>query len=310
MRVFSRAASISGQITDTNQKPVPGATITISSTGHSTTSDNNGYYQFSSYQLGSDYGLVNQVPAVIDTVSVEAVACEPQPGRSIRILAESGASEVNFTLNRAFYPADFDLSQFTLVAFPGWSAAKEFATWQNIIGITVDGDVQSTRWRYGSREISPLVFDIGNKKLYLMAIPGLGRYSFDIRGAPGTEYKVAAASTLNGVYLQPVTTDARLGSGGSQRLTFTLEPNQMQLQVNRPFPVIWIIIPVAIIILGGLVTAYFLTGGRERWGKLFAGIKWPMTKEPAAARQKAAMNSNAKRSTRRRKNSNMESSIG
>src|SRR4030042_682817 len=51
IRVFSRTTSISGHIIDTNQQPVPGATVSLTSTMQSTTSNNDGYYEFSPYQL-------------------------------------------------------------------------------------------------------------------------------------------------------------------------------------------------------------------------------------------------------------------
>jgi hypothetical protein len=306
IRVFSRTAPVSGRIIDTNQKPVAGATVSILSTAQSTTANSDGFYQFNSYQLGNNYSLVNQVPTVIDTISVEAVACEPQPGRSIQIQAEAGASEVNFTLNRAFYPPDINLSEFTFAAFPGWPAAEEYATWQNISGITIDGDAQSAKWQYENREISPLLFSIGNKKLFLITTPEFGRYVLDIQGAPGTQYMVSAASTLSGIYLQPITTNATIGSGGSQRLRFILQPNQMQLQVIKPFPIIWIIIPVVVVILGGLAAAYFLTGGKERWGKLFTGKKssyiTEISKAPETVKEKATVKSTTDRLTRRKPN--------
>jgi len=306
IRVFNRTASVSGRIIDTNQKPVAGASVSILSTSQSTTSDNNGNYNFSSYQLGNNYGLVNQVPTVTDTVSVEAVACEPQPGRSIQIQAERGASEVNFTLKRSFYPADLDLSEFTFAAFPGWPAAKEYATWQNIAGITIDGAVQSIKFQYGIREISPLFFNIGNKNLCLITMPEFGHYFLDIQGAPGTQYKVAAAATLSGTYLEPIIVNATIVSSSSQRLKFTLEPDQIQLQVIKPFPVLLIIIPIVVVILGGLVAAYFLTGGKMRWGKAFAGKKsspiTEITKAKEPVKEKAAAKSTAKRLTRRKPN--------
>jgi hypothetical protein len=304
IRVFGRTTSVSGRIIDTNQKPVAGASVSILSTGQSTTSNNDGYYQFNSYQLGGNFGLVNQIPVVTDTVSVEAVACEPQPGRSIQIQAKTGASDVNFTLKRAFYPPDLDLSEFTFTAFPGWPAAKEYATWQNIAGITVDGAVQPVKFQYGTREISPLFFNIGNKKLYLITTPELGRYLLDIQGAPGTQYKVSAAATLGGTYLQPITLNTTIESGNSQRLRFILEQDQMQLQVINPFQVLIIIIPIVIVVLGGLAAAYFLTGGKMRWKKVFAGRKpsptTEITKANATVKEKAVVKSTVKRPTRRR----------
>lgn len=304
IRVFGRTTSVSGRIIDTNQKPVAGASVSILSTGQSTTSNNDGYYEFSSYQLSNNYGLANQRPTVTDTVSVDALACEPQPGRTVQIQAETGASEVNFTLKRSFYPPDLDLSEFTFAAFPGWPAAKEYATWQNIAGITIDGAVQTTKLQYGTREISPLFFNIGNKKLYLITPPELGRYLLDIQGAQGTQYKVTAAATLGGTYLQPVTLNPTIESGNSQRLRFILEQDQMQLQVINPFQVLLIIIPIVIVVLGGLVAAYFLTGGKMRWGKIFAGRKPSPTTEISKANEtvnaKAVVKSTAKRPTRRR----------
>jgi hypothetical protein len=304
IRVFKRTASVSGRIVDTNQKPVAGASVSILSTGQSTTSNNDGNYQFSSYQLGNNYALTNQIPTVTDTVNVDAVACEPQPGRTIQILAEVGTSEVNFTLKRAFYPPDLDLSEFNFAAFPGWPAAKEYATWQNIAGITIDGSLQSIKFQYGTREISPLFFNIGGKKMYLVTTPEFGRYFLDIQGAPGTQYKVAAAATLGGTYLQPVTVNPTIESGNSQRLRFILEQDQMQLQVINPFQVFIIIIPIVIVVLGGLAAAYFLTGGKMRWGKLFAGRKPSPTTEISKANEtvktKSVVKSAAKRPTRRR----------
>jgi hypothetical protein len=299
IRIFSRTASISGRITDTNQRPVAGATVSILSTAQSITSDNDGFYQFSAYQLGNNYSLVNQVPTVTDTVSVEAVACEPQPGKSIQIQAESGALDVNFTLNRSFYTPDIDLSEFTFAAFPGWPAAEEYATWQNISGITIDGDVQSARWQYGTREISPLLFNIGNKKLFLITTPEFGRYFLDVQGTPGTQYKVSAASTIGGTYLQPITVNSTIGSGGSQRLGLLLDQGQIQLQVIKPFPVLAIIIPIIIIILGGLVAAYFLTGGKMRWGKLFARLNPSKARETDFETQIAPKNTTVKPTVKR-----------
>jgi hypothetical protein len=232
------------------------------------------------------------------------VACEPQPGRTVQIQAQTGASEVNFTLNRAFYPPGLDLSEFTFAAFPGWPAAKDYATWQNIAGITIDGAVQPAKLQYGTKEISPPLFDIGNKKLYLITTPEFGRYFLDIQGAPGTQYKVAVAATLGGTYLQPITVNTTIVSGSSQRLRFMLEPNQLQLQVIKPFPILAIIIPIIIVVLGGLVAAYFLTGGKMRWGKAFAGKKPLKTKELAKAKEttgkKPAVKSTTKRPIRRR----------
>src|SRR4030042_4948893 len=138
IRVFSRATSISGRVIDANHRPIPGTTVYVTGTMQSTTTNNEGFFEFISYQLGNNYALVNQIPTATETVSVEAIACEPQSGKTVQVQAERGDSELNFTLNRSFYPPAIDLSEFTSDAFPGWQEAKEYSTWQNILGITIE----------------------------------------------------------------------------------------------------------------------------------------------------------------------------
>jgi len=284
IRVFSRVTSISGHITDTNQRPVPGATVYLSNTAQSTTSNNDGYYEFGSYELEDNFALLNQIPTVTETVSVEAVACEPQPGKTIQVQADHGASDVNFILKRSFYPADIDLSQFTLAAFTGWPAAAEYSTWQNILGVTIDGPVQPTKLLFGTKEIPPLLFNIGDKKLYLVTNPEFGRYFLEVQGTVNTQYTVAAAATLNGIYLQPITTNGTIASKEVQRTRVMLEPDQLELKVIKPFPLLLIIIPAVVVLLGGLAAAYFLTG--RKWlrpQKASTGRKRLKTKEKAKA---------------------------
>jgi hypothetical protein len=315
INVYSRTASISGAIIDSNQRPVPGATVTIQGTGQSTTSNSDGYYQFT-YQLGNTFGLVNQIPTVTDSITVDAVACEPQTGKPVQIKAGQASSGVNFTLNRVFYPADIDLSEFTYSAFPDWPAARDFSTWQNIAGITIDGPVQVTRFQYGGKDLSPMLFSIGSKQLYFVPMPELGSYVMDIQGAPNTPYTVAAAATIDSSYLQPVTVDGTVASKGSQRLRLDLQQGQIQLQVLKPFPVLALVIPIIVVIIGGLVAAFFLTGGRNRWGKTFARQKKSAATEitttkvsnrrkvAAKSAVKPAAKSNAKHPARTRSRSN------
>jgi hypothetical protein len=285
IRVFSRAASISGRVIDTNQYPVSGANVYLASTMQSTTTNNYGDYEFSSYQLGNNYALVNGIPTVTETVSVEAIACEPQPGITVQVQAESGANNVNFTLRRSFYPPDIDLSEFTFGAFSGWPEAEEYSTWQNILGVTIDGQVEPGKLLYGTREISPQLFNIGNKKLYLATNPESGRYSLELQGAQNTPYTVAAAATLNNIYLEPVAVSGSIEGQNSQRLRLTLEPGGIELQVVKPFPILLIIIPIVIVVLGGLAAAYFLTRGKFRIrGKKPAAPK--STKAKARAKTK------------------------
>jgi hypothetical protein len=298
IRVFSRAASISGRVIDTNQRPVSGANVYLASTMQSTTTNNDGGYEFSSYQLGNNYALVNQIPTVTETVSVEAIACEPQPGITVQVQAEHGATNVNFTLRRSFYPPDIDLSEFTFDTFPGWPEAKEYSTWQNIMGITIGGSVEPGRLLYGTKEISPQLFTIGNKKLYLITNPEFGSYFLELQGAQNTGYAVAAASTLNNTYLEPVTVSGSIEGQNSQRLRLTLEPGGIELKVIKPLPLLLIIIPIVIVLLGGLAAAYFLTRGKVRIrGKKSAARKSQKTK--VAARTKTKEKSTVKKTKKK-----------
>ena len=292
IRVFSRTTSISGYIIDTNQRPVPGATVSLTGNTQSTTSNNDGYYEFSSYQLGNNYGLSNQIPTVTETVSVEAIACETQPGKTIQVQAEHGATDVNFTLRRSFYPPGIDLSGFTLDAFSGWPEAEEYSTWQNIMGITIDGPVEPSKLSYGTKDISYQFFNVDNKKLYLVTEPELGRYFLELQGTQNTDYTVAAAATLNNIYSEPVTVSGNIEGKDDQRLRLMLNAGGIELQVIRPVSLLLIIIPTVIGLLGGLAAAYYLTGGKFRIpGKKSAGRKPPKTK--TAARTKAKEKSKA-----------------
>jgi hypothetical protein len=298
IRVFSRAASISGHVIDTNQRPVSGANVYLASTMQSTTSNNDGYYEFSSYELSNNFALFNQIPTVTETVSVEAIACEPQPGITVQVQAEHGATNVNFTLRRSFYPPDIDLSEFTFDAFSGWPEAEEYSTWQNILGITIDGQVEPRKLSYGTKDVSPHLFNIGNKKLYLTTNPEFGRYFLELQSTQKAEYKVAAAATLNNTYLEPVTVSGSIEGQNSQRLRLMLEPDGMELKVIKPPSLLLIITPIVIGLLGGLVAAYFLTGGKF-FGlrKTSAARKSPKTKDTAKgkARGKATVKKTRKK---------------
>jgi hypothetical protein len=300
IRVFSRATSISGYITDTNQRPVPGATTYLSSTMQSTTSNSDGYYEFNPYQLGNNYALVNQIPTVTETVSVEAIACEPQPGKSVQVQAERGAPDVNFTLKRSFYPADIDLSEFTFAAFPGWQEANEYSTWQNILGITIDGTVEPRKLSYGTKDISPPLFNVGNKKLYLITKPELGRYFLELPGTQNTGYTVAAATTLNNIYLEPVTVSGNIRDKNDQRLRLMLMADGMELKVIKSPSLLLIIIPIIVGLLGGIVAAYFFTGGKFHGTRKETTVrKTPKTKKTAIG--KAGRKSTVKKTKKQRK---------
>ncbi|MBM3142812.1 MAG: hypothetical protein FJ005_07185 [Chloroflexi bacterium] len=278
IRVFSRATSISGSVNDTNQRPIPGATVYALNARQGTTASSDGHYEFSSYQLSNNYNLINQIPTVTETVSAEAIASEPQPGKTVQVQAERGATDVNFTLKRYFYPPAIDLSEFTFDTFSGWKEAKESSTWQNILGITIDGPVEPRKLLYGTKEISPPLFNIGNKKLYLITKPEFGRYFLELQGAQNTEYTVAAATTLNSYYFEPVSVSGRIEAKDGQRLRLMLEPDRMELKVIKPPSLLLLIIPTVVGLVGGLVAAYFLTGGK------FRGLKLPWLRKTTQGR--------------------------
>jgi hypothetical protein len=258
------------------------ANVYLASTMQSTTTNNDGTYEFASYQLGDNYVLANQIPTVTETVSVEAIACEPQPGKTVQVQAEGGATNVNFTLRRSFYPPDIDPSQFTFDAFSGWPEAKEYSTWQNILGVTIDGQVEPRKLLYGTKDASPHLFNIGNKKLYLVTNPEFGSYLLELQGARNTGYTVAAAATLNNFYLEPVTLSGSVQGKNEQRLRLMLKSDGIVLKIIKPLPLLLIIIPIVVVLLGGLAAAYFLTGGKFRIpSKKPAVRKPPKVKETA-----------------------------
>jgi hypothetical protein len=64
-----------------------------------------------------------------------------------------------------------------------------------------------------------------------------------------------------------------------------LESDGMELEVIKPPSLLLIIIPIVVGLLGGLVAAYFLTGGKFRGlGKAPAARKSPKAKETTKGR--------------------------
>ncbi len=288
IRVFSRVTSISGRVLDTNQLPVAGATVSLASVSQATSTNAEGSFVFSSYQIGSNYTLVNQIPTVTDTISVNAIACAPQPGKAVQVQAEIGASNVDFTITRAFYPPGIDLSDFTFAAFSGWPDASNYTTWQNILGITISGPVELTKLSFGSTETPTASVNIGNKKLYLITNPRLGDYLVDLQAPQNAQYAVAAAATLNNKYFLPVSVSGVTESKNGQQIKLTLKENGVQLTPITPFSLLWVIIPVIVVVIGCLVAADFLTGKRVigRIQQAFTRTRSPRTGRQAAGKTK------------------------
>ncbi len=283
VRIFDRITFLSGHITDNNQRPVPGAIVYLATTRQSASANGDGFYQFPSYELSNNYTLVDQIPTVTETVSVRAVACEPQPDKIVQVQAERGASGVNFILKRSFYPAAIELAYFTLDAFSSWSEAGQYSTWQNILGITIASQAKVRKLSFGTKELPPLSFDIGDKKLLLVTKPDTGRYFLELEGRPKTPFTVGAAATLNNQYLGQQVINGMIEGKGTQRLRLMLSREGIELKIIKPPNMLLLIIPAIIGFIGVILAAFFVTGGQlGSLKKAFAGFKTARSKLPKA----------------------------
>ena len=280
LRVYDRRAPISGQVTDTRNQPVCGAVVRLPGTGQSTKATSQGKFNLSSYEISGSYELQGDVPTASETVSVEAVACKAQ-SRTIQVPAERGVSNADFTLERCFYPAAISMSKFTLDAFSGWQEAEEYSTWQNILGITIQGPVEVTALRFGGKELSPQSFDI-DSELYLITEPEMGRYFMELQGTRNGPYTVAGAATVDGHPLEEMVIIGEIEAGDTERVRLVLQSDSLEVEYIKPFPLLLVLIPAIVGLAGGLAGAYFLTGGRLR------GLKKAFARAPSPEKQRAA----------------------
>jgi len=288
LKIYPRQTSISGRIVDNLKQPVAGASIYLSSTKQSTTTDRDGYYKFRTYELGNNYAVITDIPTFKETISIEAVACN-RFSDSIQVPAGEGLSSADFTLHRCFWPAAIEPADFTASAFSGWSEANNVQTWKNILGITVDGPVEISKVRFEGRELPPgslKSFPMGSKKLYLVTKPETGRYFLELESIQGGEYQVSTAATLADVPLaQSNMVNGSLKAKQSRLLRILLSENQIVLEHSKGIPLVLIIVPTIFGIIGGVAAAFLLTGGQVGdLRKALARIKLPQFKkaEPVA----------------------------
>jgi len=154
--------------------------------------------------------------------------------------------------------------------------------------------VEPGKLSYGTKDISPQLFNTVNKKLYLITNPEFGRYFLELQDAQKTGYTVAAAATLNNLYFEPVTVSGSIEGKNDQRLRLTVSPGGIELKVIKSASPLLFIIPAVVVLLGGLIAAYFLTRGKFHGTvKTFISRKSPKTK--LATGIKAKMKSTAKK---------------
>lgn len=263
--IYPRYTSISGKLTDKNNKPVAGASVSITSVKTSATADSNGFYRFDPYRIGDNYQLDNQVPTIADAISIDAVACKPVSKNNITIKAGQPAS-ADLTLERYFYPPNVNLAKFTFDIFKSWNKASEYSTWQDILGITVGAGAKMVKLHLGSglftKEVPFESFDIDNKKLYLITKPQNGRYFLDISSDSPNTYDIAAAATLGGNYLTEAILPIGIEKAGSlKRIPLVFDKGVITL---KPPPeidwLVWVIPPIVGIAAGALIAYFVLTG--------------------------------------------------
>jgi hypothetical protein len=290
IRVYSRETSISGYVSDSSNQPIAGGLVRLTNDTSVYTTDSSGYYKLD-YTIGDNYQLGNnQIPTATETISFEAIACEPN-SLKVDVPAERGVSNANITLQRLFYPPAIDLSKFTFDNFSNWSEAKNLETWRNMLGIAIESPTELKSLKFESKELQAKndykTFRIDNQTLYLITDPKTGRYHLIIEGKQSSQYNVAASATLDSNYIEEVTLSDGIEAGKSQRLRLSLQADSLELVRSEgfSFPLALVIIPIAIFIVGGLAAAYFLTGGKlGNLKRAFAGAK--VTKSERATEER------------------------
>ncbi len=295
IQVYDPKAPIAGTVMDKKGKPVSGAIISLSSSGWPPSlTDEKGAYSFTGYTVRSGYKIINNVPAAEETISVQAVACEPVK-EALTIPAASGVSNANFTMTRYFYPASLDLSKFKLDVFSSWAESSNVNTWQNMMGITLIGPVEITRVLQRDREITTLPFTVvEDTKLFMVTKPQPGRYFVDIVSRGDSQIKVAAAATIDSKELENGSLIFETKSGDTQRVVVVIDKGRIKIEKSEglAFPLL-IILPILGLAVG-LLAAYLITGGKmsELKTAVTAGmskatqsagrlVKFPSRKTPA-----------------------------
>lgn len=291
-QIYNPIAPLSGAVIDQAGKPISGAIVNTSIGGQKVNTDSKGNFIINNYRVGTGYVIKNGIPTADETVSVQAVACETVQ-KLIEVPATSGISNANFSLTRCFYPAGVDLSQFTLDTFSGWSESANSSTWQNIIGISVDKQLQlkgdsiefrSTTKNLSSEMLTLKPFQIGQKKLFLLTQPGAGRYFMDFTGEQPGAYQIDFSCTRGAVQLPDASTTRNFNAGSSQRIAFDIRENPNSIEIVKDVNVTLIAVIAGLLVLAA-VAVVFLRQHENRLllQKVFAGIIPGSTKTKSAS---------------------------
>ncbi|MDD5312282.1 MAG: hypothetical protein PHO26_04525 [Dehalococcoidia bacterium] len=293
--VYGRHTSISGNVYDLRKNPVNQARVELSN-GESRTTSSDGFYEFADFTLGDNYRLAGERPTVDITMKIDAVACRQQVN-SISVSAEQPRTGVNINLDRVFYPPEINLANFTFSAFSGWPAASTVSTWEDIIAITSTGTARMSNINYGGSGLATTpvefkAFTLGDKNLYLIPDPRMGRYRLDLLIEPPGAFNLYAAAKIPGIgqlqevnvtgkgdkpgekFFMDINTGAQSGPGCAPPQKLELEPIEVMDTTSV------ILIAVAGVLAGLLVSFFFLNrkyGWTDRNKKAAKGLSLKQT---------------------------------
>jgi hypothetical protein len=249
IRVLDRAVSISGYVNDLNEVPIRGATVKLEGSGQYATTDFAGFYKISPYKIGNKYIRDDGgQPMVSEKIGFDAMACQ-LAGKQFDIHAEKDITDLNATLQRIFCPAAIKLDDFTYEMLSGWGPAKDYITWQNVVGITTDSGVAISKIEYAGTGFLPLgledvpykTFTINDKELTLVESPALGRYFLEMKGRVNEPYTVQVAGTLEDKLLENVVLESKILMGDTEQISLVINNKQFVLERGTGFPLIYMI---------------------------------------------------------------------
>ncbi|MCX6004777.1 MAG: hypothetical protein NT082_03810 [Chloroflexi bacterium] len=277
--VYSRNTSISGNVYDSLKNPVNQAKVELSN-GSSRVTSSDGFYKFGDFVLGDNYRLAGERPTVDVTMKIDAVACNQQT-KSIAVPAEQPLVGIDINLDRVFYPPEIKLTDFTFSAFSGWPEASKVSAWADIVAITSTGTAKLSNINYGGSGLTttPVGFEsfvLGDKNLYLLPNPKMGRYRLDFLVEPLGAFNLYAAANIPGIgQVQGIKVP---GKGDKTSEKFSLDISigsqtgpgcapQKKFEL-KPIDIIDLTLVIVIAIagvLGGLLAAFLILGRRYGW---------------------------------------------
>jgi len=293
--VYGRRTSISGNVYDLLKNPINQARVDLSN-GESRITSSDGFYEFADFTLGDNYRLAGERPTVDITMKVDAVACRQQT-ISTSVSAEQPRTGVNVNLDRVFYPPEINLANFTFNAFSGWPAAGTVSTWEDIIAITATGTAKVSNINYGGSGLATTpvefkAFTLGDKNLYLLPDPRMGRYRLDLLIEPPDAFNLYATAKIPGIgqlqevsvtgkgdkpgekFFMDINTGAQSGPGCAPPQKLELEPIEVMDTTSV------ILIAVGGVLMGLAVSFFFLNrkyGWTDRSKKASKGLSLKQT---------------------------------